>query len=279
MANVRKVINDSIIVDPSIIEIKDLFKKSPVKVIRIKEDYWGNPNAMEMAFKQLQISDITRGHIQDSQVIMNLIQRVSAATDNIMGMVEEVKRTATETSSTINLATARLKLTAYIHFALAIKPLYKAQVGNNQGFLTEERYYRITDDIAQSLGYDPATIKNRILVSPDKLYGNFDFEVPNLDMPIDKANMAKLWKEVITDTVSNPMLMNRFDIVPMFKQMLFNLGITNFNDFEVKTKVMPDEKVQQMAKDGSLAPLNEVAQMNQEQVMQKLLEAQGGGNA
>lgn len=275
MANVRKVVNDSLIVDPSLIEIKDLLKPAPVKIIRVKEAGWGNPNAINSGIKQLTVNDITRGHIQDSQIVMNLIQRVSAATDNIMGMVEEVRRTATETSSTINLATARLKLTAYLYYTIAVRPLFKAQVANNQGLLTEARYYKITDEIAQSLGYNPEDIKNRIMVEPENLYGNFDFDIPAIDMPIDKVNMAKMWREIIADVVNNPMLQQRFDILPMFKQMIYNMGITNIRDFEVKTKVMPDEQVAQMAASGSLAPLNEVAQISHEQQMDKLRELSG----
>ena len=278
-ANVRKIVNDSVIVDPSMVEIKDLLKKSPVKIIRLKEDAWGRPGATGDAIKQLQISDITRGHIQDSQIVMNLIQRVSAATDNIMGMTEEVKRTATETSSTINLATARLKLAATMHFILAIKPWYKAMVTNNQGLLTEERYFRITDTIAQSLGYDPEVIKNRILVGPDKLHGNFDFDIPPLDMPIDKMNMAKIWKELMNDVISNPALQGRFDVFPIFKQFAYNMGITNTKDFEVKTQVLPDEQVQREAEKGNLAPVNEVANINPQQMQQRMQEMANGRQA
>lgn len=275
MANVRKIINDSVIVDPSIIELTDILKKSPVKIIRVKEAHWGEKGAIDAGIKQLQINDITRGHIQDSQVVMNLIQRVTAATDNIMGMTEEVKRTATETSSTINLATARLKLNSFLYFISAIKPWWKASVFNNQALLTEERYYKITDDMAKDLGYDPEEIKRRVLVKPEDLYGNFDFDIPPMDMPIDKANMAKIWREIIMDVVNNPMLQNRFDIMPMFKQMVYNLGITNMRDFEIKTKVMPDEKVQQLAKDGAIAPLDQAQNVSQQQMQEKMLEMLG----
>lgn len=257
MANVRKIINDSIIVDPSMIELKDLLSDKPVKIIRLKEDYWGKAGAVRDAYAQLTINDITRGHIQDSQIVMNLIQRVSAATDNIMGMVEEVKRTATETSSTINLATARLKLTSYLYYTMAIRPWFKAMVFNNQGLMTEERYYRITDELAQSLGKDPQEIRNRLFVKPSELYGNFDFDIPALDIPIDKATIAKTWKEIIGDVVASPVLSSKFDIAPMFKQMVYALGVNNMKEFEIGTKVLPDAKVEQMAKDGSIAPIDQ----------------------
>ena len=62
----------------------------------------------------------------------------------------------------------------------------------------------------------------------------------------------------------------------MFRQFLFNVGVTNSRDFEVKTKVMPDDQVAQMAKDGSLAPLNDVANINHQQMMDKLQEHMNG---
>lgn len=276
MANVRKIINNSVVVDPSLIQLEDLLSDNPVKIIRLKEDAWGRPDAVRNSIQQLQMNDITRGHIQDSQIVMNLIQRVTAATDNIMGMVEEVKRTATETSSTINLATARLKLIAMLYFVLAIKPMNKAQIQNNQGFLSEERWYRITDDTALNLGYDPQDIKNRIFVKPTDLFGNFDYDIPSFDIPIDKINLAKVWTDVIQKTISNPILSQKFDIVPMFRQFLYNVGVTNSKDFEVKTKVLPDAQVQQMAQNGSLAPLNDVANINQQQMMDKMQEFMNG---
>lgn len=277
-SNVRKIVNNSVVVDPSMIELKDLLSSNPVKIVRLKEDYWGRPGAVRDAFQQLQINDITRGHIQDSQVVMNLIQRVSAATDNIMGMPEEVKRTATESSTTTNLATARLKMTAYLYYMLAFRPMFKAQVTNNQGLLTEERYYRITDDIAQQLDQNPEIIKNRILVKPDQLYGNFDFDVPPFDLPVNKLDMAKLWRQTYMDISQNQNLQQRFDIFPVYKQFLYNMGINNSKDFEIKTRVMPDEKLQQMAKEGSLAPLNEVSNINQQQMMEKMQMLTQNGN-
>jgi hypothetical protein len=160
----------------------------------------------------------------------------------------------------------------YLYYILAIRPLYKQQVFNNQALMTEERYYRITDDVALQLGQDPEQLKGRILVSPDQLYGNFDFDIPPLDMPIDKATMAKVWREIIQDVSNNPMLANRFDIFPMFRQMVYNMGVTNPNDFLVKTQVRPDEQVMQQAQAGNLAPINQVAPVGNGQ----LQEAMGG---
>jgi len=230
MENVRKIINDVLIVDPSLIELRDLLKGGPAKIIRMKEDAYGL-GMMDKAVKQLQVSDITRNHFTDARTIIDLIQRVAASPDNLMGIPEEVKRTATETSSTINLATSRLKLVGKMYSVLGVMPWFKAMTFNNQHFLTQERYFRITDKIAEELGKDPKEIMGRVLVKPEELYGNFDFMYPNLDMPTDKADQARVWGEILKQLLSSDILLQDYSASKVFAHGLYALGIGNISEF------------------------------------------------
>jgi len=65
----------------------------------------------------------------------------------------------------------------------------------------------------------------------------------------------------MNDVISNPGLQGRFDVFPIFKQFAYNMGITNTKDFEIKTKVLPDEQIQQLTDKGNIAPINQVAPM------------------
>jgi hypothetical protein len=275
MDNVRKVINDVLIIDPSMIDARDLLSGSPGKIVRMKEDFWGMGRIGD-SYQQLKVSDITRSHFTDSKVIIDLIQRVTAATDNIMGMTEEVKRTATETSSTINLATSRLKLIARLYATNGLVPFYKAMTFNNQSFLDESRYYKITDEMVSELGQQADLIKNRLLVkSPDDIYGNFDFGYPNIDLSIDKVGMARVWSEIFGQVAQNQLLQQKFDLVQIFSHMIFNLGITNISDFKIKANVLPDDAVEEERRKGNLVPVNEVASANglDATILQKMKEA------
>src|SRR3990172_7846164 len=79
MANVRKAVNDMIVVDPSRIDIRDLLNPRAGKLIRLLPLAYGtDPTA---ALKQLQITDVTRGHTEDSKMLMDLWMRVTGASD------------------------------------------------------------------------------------------------------------------------------------------------------------------------------------------------------
>ncbi|MFA6973078.1 MAG: hypothetical protein WC208_16995, partial [Gallionella sp.] len=58
IANVRKSINDMLVVDPSLVNINDLLDPAPGKLIRMRRAAWGR--GVENAVKQLSVTDITR---------------------------------------------------------------------------------------------------------------------------------------------------------------------------------------------------------------------------
>ena len=61
VANVRKAINDMLIVDPYLINMADLAKPGPGKLIRTRRAVWGR--GVENAVKQLAVTDITHNHM------------------------------------------------------------------------------------------------------------------------------------------------------------------------------------------------------------------------
>jgi hypothetical protein len=108
IANVRKAINDMLIVDPSLVNMADLEDPKPGKLIRMRRSAWGR--GVENAVKQLGVTDITRSHIQDASSIIDYMQRTSAATDSVSGMIRKSgeRVTAAETKSTQQSALSRL---------------------------------------------------------------------------------------------------------------------------------------------------------------------------
>jgi len=242
---------------------------------------------MDKAVKQLQVSDITRNHIADGQTIINLMQRVFSVTDNLMGMPEEVKRTATETTNTMNMATARLKQIGRIYAILGIMPWYRSMTFNNQMFLSQGRWFRIIDRLAEELGHDPIAIANRIFVKPEDLYGNYDFQYPNLEVPSDRIENAKVMREIMKEMAQSEVLMSEFSIGRVFTEALMNLGVSNISEFRSKpleTRVVPNSEISQQVEKGNLVPANqafnnpEVLNKIREQFFGKLGNGQTGNN-
>jgi hypothetical protein len=67
IANVRKAINDMLIVDPYLVNIQDLRDPKPGKLIRLRRPAWGR--GVDKVVQQLAVQDITRLNIQDSAYI------------------------------------------------------------------------------------------------------------------------------------------------------------------------------------------------------------------
>lgn len=276
----QRALNDVLVINPYFVDMNDLLSGDPVKIIKLKQEAYMMPGGIDSYIKQLQFNDVTRSHITDSQQIMNLMQRVSAATDNVMGMVEEVKRTATETSTTTNLATSRLKMILRLMCALGIIPMTRNLAYNNTQLLEEEQYYNITDDMAKELGYDPVEIKNRILIGPDKMYGLFNYTYPSAELPIDRVQTANVWLQMLREVSQNEILMQKFDMVPIFNQWAYNMGATNVSDFHIKPKTLPNEEVEKQVGAGNLVPnlvTPELIQRMQEMVGSRLNGGNGNG--
>ena len=72
ITNVRKAINDMLIVDPSLVNMEDLENPAPGKLIRLRRSAWGK--GVQNAVEQLQVNDITREHMRDAQQIMEMTQ-------------------------------------------------------------------------------------------------------------------------------------------------------------------------------------------------------------
>jgi hypothetical protein len=83
VANVRKAVNDMIIVDPQLVNINDLKDPKPGKLIRLRRPAWGR--GVKDVAMQLGINDITRANIADSSYIVNWMQKIAATDDPMMG--------------------------------------------------------------------------------------------------------------------------------------------------------------------------------------------------
>jgi len=87
IANVRKAINDMLVVDPYLVNINDLKDPKPGKLIRMRRPAWGR--GVEKAVQQLAVQDITRANIADSQFIVQWMQKIGAADDAMMGSLRQ----------------------------------------------------------------------------------------------------------------------------------------------------------------------------------------------
>jgi hypothetical protein len=113
--NVRKAINDMLVVDPYLVNINDLKDPKPGKLIRLRRPAWGR--GVTNVVQQLQVNDITRANIGDSTYITQWMDRISGADQSMSGSLRQSgpeRLTGAEFSGTRSSAVSRLQRLAMI---------------------------------------------------------------------------------------------------------------------------------------------------------------------
>jgi len=243
--NVRKVLNDQLIVDPSRIEMKDLLDPKPGRLIRLKPDAYGTD--VREAVHQLQVTDITRAHLTDAQVVIRLLNFLTGVSENMLGGTGVGgRRSATESRISAAAGGNRLKVHTEFFSAQGFSFLGQKLVQNTQQYYDIEKMFRIAGPLIQRA-------QNFINVTPDGLAGFYDYVPIDGTMPIDRYAMAALWKDIMTQMAGIPSLMMQYDLGAIFAHVAQLTGIRNLQQF--KLAIQPDEATLQQAQMGNVIPL------------------------
>lgn len=242
--NVRTALNNSLVIDPSRIETKDVQNPAPGKMIRVKPAGYGQD--VQSMIQQLQIMDVTRGHMQDFQVFMRMADALSGVNDNVRGLQDAGgRKTATEVRTSGEAAASRLAAQSRVISAQAIVDLTEQMSINTQQFLEDELYLQI-------LGQDGA--QDPIQISPEMLVGDFHYPVSDGVLPIDRVAMLDVWKEIFIAVSQDPLLQQTYDRSKIFEFIAELGGAKNLSNFRLE--VQPDAQVAQQQQAGNLIPLS-----------------------
>jgi len=256
--NIRKAINDMLVVDPMLVNIHDVTNPKPGKVIRLRRQAWGR--GVKDSVMQLAVSDVTRGHMADAGYMMDAIKYVSASQDSIAGVRRQTSErvSATEAASTTQGALSRLERMARI---ISLQAHYDIanQLGHNTRQLMEtETYAKIVGEniniLQKELGQD-INPSRRIAISPKDL--DIEFDIIPHDGTTPSSGNADLWLRMWQIMAQNEGLAQQFDMVRMFKYGAKLAGAKNLDDFVkkgggVQAEVRPDEAVEQGVQQGDL---------------------------
>lgn len=261
MTNVRKAINDMLIVDPSLINMADLEDPGPGKLIRMRRAAWGR--GVDKAVMQLPVQDITGHHIADASVIADFMQRTSAATDALSGMVRKSgeRVTAAETQGTMKSALSRLTKAAKIASMQAMQDLAYMYASHTQQLMSKDVWVKSLGTWQEVLMQEFGTAK---LVTPVDLIVDYDIIAKDGSVQGNEYNDA--WVEVWRVLGTNPMLLNQIDGVKVFKHIARILGAKDINDFVLQKGPMPQVNstvqgqgaIDQGVQTGDLMPLSQV---------------------
>ncbi len=222
--NVKKVLNEIIVYDPSRVDPRDMEKWGPGMIIPLRPEAYGSP--VTDALYQVPVQLFTTQHLNTLELVLDYMQRLSGASDVLMGMFPATKRTATETAHVTQMGANRLQMLAQSLSAMAIIPWAEMQLALLQQFLTHPIAVRL-------LGI-PAMVKlvgTVLEVNPSDIQGRYYFPLHDGTAPLDPQKNADLWLQIFELVGRVPSLSERFDIVEIFRYMVAALGIRNIDQF------------------------------------------------
>lgn len=261
IANVRKSINDMLVVDPSLINVNDLLDPGAGKLIRMRRAAWGR--GVENAVKQLQVTDITRSHIQDSAYITELIKTCSGSVDSVMGLARtgSERVSADESRGTRMAALSRLAKAAKITSLQLMFDLSYMMASHTQQLMSKELYVDTTGRWEEELASQYPNSQGRIKVSPFDI--SIDYDVQEGDGSLPTGENADVMTQLFQSIASQPVLSTQFDVVRIFQRIAMMMGIKDVNEFKARGAQMPqvqgnvvsDQTALAEAQKGNLIPV------------------------
>jgi hypothetical protein len=256
--NVRKHLNDAIIFSPSLVEEADLLNPGPSRHVRLtalgEKMLQQGQLAITQMLMQLPWVDVTKGHLQTTNALFDMAQRLAATSDPQMSQTTDDERTLGEVQQVIAGSSARLAMTARMLDAQALQPLANRAISNRQQFTELSQYVRIAGDMAAEFGG-----ADRLLIRPADLGGSFDYIPHSGTQPADPARLAGVWAKMLEAGAKIPQLYQPgpdgkvLDLREIFNEAAKAMGVKNVNQFYIS--VMPDPQLAAMVQAGNAVPM------------------------
>jgi len=253
IANVRKAINDMFVVDPYMLNMRDIEDPRAGKLIRMRRPGWGK--GVDGAIKQLAVQDITRANVADSAYIVEWMQKVAGADNPVMGNLRQggpERLTSAEFQGTAQGAVNRLERVAKVIGLQAMQDLGYMFASHTQQLMSESQKISITGRWQERLIAEFGN-KGNTLVSPDEILVDYDIIVRDGSVP--GGNFSQIWMQMFQALSSNQELAQQFDMGRIFKHIARNAGAKNVDEF-VRIRVAPDEEVARQSEAGNVIPFN-----------------------
>lgn len=247
--NIRRVLNDQLVVDPQKIVMKDLLDNKPGKIIRLKPSAYGED--VRTAVHQLQVHDVTNQHLADTQFINELSHKLVGVNENIMGTVHPGgRKTATEIRTSSTFGINRLKTNSEYFSASGWTDNLTMMIANTQQYYDDEKVFKVAGELGNQM--------KRLTLTPDSIAGQFDFVPVDGTMPIDRFAQANLWKELFQALSSMSEIQGPqpfgFDLSKIFAYTAQLAGAKNINQFKVD--IVEDDQLENLIDRGNVRPID-----------------------
>ncbi len=259
MANVRKSLNNQLIVNPRMLNMNDVESSSAGKLIRMRLNTW-NAKPSD-SYAQLKVEDMTAGHMSDMILSRNTMQEISGAVDSVRGVqrTSGERVTAEEFSATRNAALSRLQKAAQIISMQQMTDLATMYAYHTQQFMTQEMYVKIIGRTESELRTEHQITDSRMLITPESL--SIAFDIKPHDGSMQGETQAQSWLQLWEMAVAHPEVSATLNIPLIFMHIARLLGADNAHDFlrmpEVNSQITPAGQVQDQLQQGNIVRLQQ----------------------
>lgn len=209
IANVRKVIQNQLIVDPRFIEMEDLKARNPV--LRLKSTA-SVGLALNTYIQQLQVTDVTTGHLTDMQNVSNFVKEATGISDNLLGNYSSGRRSARQTDAVASATAVRLQVIASGLWESGLLPLGRKMLSNLRQGLDQAQLVRIIG--LQNFVKDQQAVQDFLTVDKSMLVGNYDFLIFDATLPSQRQASAFALQELLVALSKDPRLVLVFNKDP-----------------------------------------------------------------
>ncbi len=252
IANVRKIINDTLIVDPYGVNMNDFKTGRPGGIIRTRRANWGR--GVQGLVEQLKVVDATRGHLVDAQILTDIHNKSTGATDAVQGIARKggERVSATEARGTQKSALSKLEKAAKIMAMQYHGPLSYMLASQTQQLMKEDVFVEVIGEYEQELlkEHGVKTSQGNVRVSPKDMILDWDM-VPH-DGTIPGHESPDLWIELLRIVHESPIIAQKYDVGRIFEHTARQLGARNIQDFikkggQLRAEVVSDEQALEAA--------------------------------
>lgn len=255
--NVRRIINNELVVDPYLVNIFDVTDNRPGKVMRMRRAAWGR-NMIDQAVKQLDVRDHTRGNVEDSAYLNDMAHKTLGANDMLRGVLVNrgPRISATQASSAKTAGLSFLEKDAQLISLQALQPIGRRLAWQTQQFMEDETYIKVTQTLARRLqaqfpNHQLPIQYQRLQVSPKDLVVNFNL-IPHTGA-IPGSESVEDWNTLLQIISQNPAAFQQIDTTKMILHIARQMGAKNIDDFVIQSpQVMPNEQVEEEVRQGNL---------------------------
>lgn len=239
---VRRNVGGRLVVNVDAVEARSLDGEGDVY---LKKGF-GRRNANE-AVVPLPGSNVTNGHMGDSQLLNGIMQMISGINDNMSGQYNGGRRSAQESRVVTAGAAGRMKLHGHLIWDSGYSPLAQMMTSNSRQSLSLEQFMRVVGKGAM----DPARFA-AFQGTPEEIINGDDFFNFDSTMASEKGFMAQSLQDLLSTILTvNPQaalqIAQKLDPTKMIDEIQYLRGGGNTSRFMYEPGMEPQMAAPQTA--------------------------------